>query len=211
MITFSPNLHTILSCPKRFYLERVLRRNIPAPFASSVMGQEVHKRIAKSLRTSSPVSTAPLPLPRRVILGQDQDLEELMDRAQQALYRFNACREWLGQYETVAVEHRITLPYFCGAGFVQVGGVIDLILKTPQGEVLIDWKTGSYAAEQLKFYLLRYYETLEPPKHAEAISLGTGESLCVVHWEESLNEWFEEMVMQMQGRLQPIAISFAYF
>ena len=201
----SYSLESVLRCPRRFYLERVRRERVVAPFASSYFGKRVHQRIATSLRTNLPADTSAFRLPRRLLLQGGETLDDLAWRAQNALTLFNLkCRLWLRDKEIKHVEHYLLQPYRSGDVDIKVSGILDLILTSRKGDTLIDWKTGSAheSEDQLKFYLmLRYLETGREPRHAEAISLSTGEPLCV-EWSEAIPRWFEGRLLEMSRRVE---------
>ena len=91
--TFSASLEPILLCPRRYHLEKVRREPQLAPFAASELGKLVHRRIAASLRFGEPADEGSFHLPRRVLLRQGEDLEELVWRAHSALAFYNVkCR-----------------------------------------------------------------------------------------------------------------------
>ena len=201
----SPSLNAVLRCPRRFHLEKLRRARTLAPFASSALGQEVHRRIAQSLREGAPADEGALTPPRRVLLQAGETLDSLIWRAQCALTLYNVkCRAWLQAHPVKAVEHYCRQPYQSGAEQVTVSGIFDLILASDEGDVLVDWKTGGAdrSETQLKFYLvLRFLETGQPPRRAEAISLSTGRSLTVP-WTPDLPLWFGEMVASMMRWLE---------
>lgn len=204
MVPFTISLEPVLACPRRFYLEKVRRERHLAPFAASVLGKAVHRRISDSLRSGEPAVEGPFPLPRRILLQAEEELEDLVWRAHSALAYFNVkCRAWLQDKPVSRVEHYILRPYRLQEDTLQVSGVLDLILTSPEGEALIDWKTGSaaWSETQLKFYLtLRYRETGSAPRRAEAVSLSGGKPLCVP-WTDELPTWFEGKLEDMRDKL----------
>lgn len=203
-MNLSPSLSYSLKCPKRFSQEQ---QRIPtiATFASSHLGREVHKRIAQSLKQNQVASTTTLNLPRRIILQENETLSELETRAQNALEFFNnKCLSYLKQNIVTHIEHKIETIYQLKKSTLTLTGVIDCIIKTPNQEHIIDWKTSSatYSQNQLRFYLmLRQLETKQAPKSAEAISLSQQNS----HNETStsnLEDWFKTYLEQMQQDLK---------
>ena len=203
-LALSYSLESVLRCPRRFHLEKVHRERVLAPFASSVLGREVHRRIAVSLRHGEPADEGSFALPKRVLLPKGETLDDLTWRAQHALTFFNVkCRAWLGEQRLRHVEHYIVQPVELGGATVQVSGILDLIFTSAEGDVLIDWKTGSAqrSEDQLRFYLgLRFLETGRAPRQAEAVGLSAGDSLCV-GWDEDLPAWFGGKLEQMHTNL----------
>ena len=155
--SFSYSLAQTLRCPRRFHAEKLQKEPVLAPFAASTLGHEVHARIAASLRRGTPADERPFRLPKRVLLHTGENLDDLVWRAHCALIFYNAkCRAWLAGKTVVCVEHTIRRPYAFAGETVQVSGILDLVLATPKGDMLIDWKTGSAqrSEDQLKFYLM---------------------------------------------------------
>ena len=205
MVLLSHSLISVIACPRRYHLERVARETVPAPFATSFLGQRVHRRIALSLERGEPASTRPFRLPRRLLFREGDDVEALLQRATDGLDFFNRkCRPWLEQHTLLHTERFIKAPLHGHGVPVLVGGKLDAIFRTRRGELIIDWKTGALvqATEQLRFYLaLRRLETGREPLRAEAVSLSTGESE-VVAWEEETGVWFRKHVAEMAERLE---------
>lgn len=204
-MNLSPSLSYTLKCPKRYHLERTQRTKTLAPFASSSIGQIVHKRIATSLKTNTPANTQELALPKRLLLQENQDLNQLCQRAQDSLTYFNdKCLPYLKQHQITHVEHRIKQTYTLNKQPLNLTGVIDCIIKTTDKEHIIDWKTSSatHSQNQLRFYLkLRELETKQTPKSAEAISLSQQNS----HNEtpnHSLTIWFDSYLTELLNDLQ---------
>lgn len=182
-ITLYPTLAQTLSCPKRYTLEKVQRKEILAPFMTSELGRQVHNRIAHSLRSNKPANESELCLPRRLLLSQGESPDTLMTRAYACLEHFNNYyRPWLAEFEVVAVEHKIVsrLSWFDEA--ITISGVIDAVVKTPDGVLLLDWKTGSMAGvdEQLRWYFALYcMDQPETQLEARAINLFSSETYVV--------------------------------
>lgn len=201
---FSYSLSQTLRCPRRFGLEKLQKEPVLAPFASSVLGGEVHARIAAGLRNREPADERPFRLPKRVLLHAGESLDDLIWRAHTALTFYNAkCYAWLCARNVYRVENYISRSYKLEGEIVQVSGILDLVLSTPEEDVLIDWKTGSAqrSEDQLKFYLmLRFLETGRRPRHAEAVALGTGEPLCIP-WDDSVEPWFARKLERMRRDL----------
>ncbi len=204
-LALSYSLGSVLRCPRRFHLEKVRRERVLAPFASSVLGREVHRRIAVSLRHGEPADEGSFALPKRVLLPKGETLDDLTWRAQHALTFFNVkCRAWLGEQRICHVEHYIVRPVGLGGATIQVSGILDLIFTSAEGDVLIDWKTGSAqrSEDQLRFYLgLRFLETGRAPRQAEAVGLSAGDSLCVT-WDEDLLAWFGGKLERLKRDLE---------
>ena len=204
-MNLSPSLSFSLRCPKRYSLEYKQRQKTLAPFASSIIGKLVHKRIAQSLRTNQAASTKTLELPRRLLLQEHEDLYSLCKRAEDALRYFNeSCLRYLKQHSVTHIEHRITTTYSLEGQRLSLTGVIDCIIKTPEKEHIIDWKTSSvsYSQEQLKFYLcLRELETQKAPKSAEAISLSQRNSHCE-SYSTGLENWLTNYLKDMLNHLE---------
>ena len=204
-MNISPSLTFVANCPRRYHLERNLKQKTLAPFASSVIGQLVHKRIARSLKTATQADMSELELPKRLLLHEDQDLSHLLQRAQDALTYFNnKCLPYLQNHQVILIEHRIKESYILNNQTFTLTGVIDCIIQTSDAEHIIDWKTGSAerATDQLRFYLmLRQLETKQAPKSAEAISLSERNS----HNEratDDLPNWFNGYLTDLLRHLE---------
>ncbi len=201
----SPSLKYSLKCPKRLHLEKTQKQSILAPFASSTLGQVVHKRIATSLKTKQNTCTQNISLPKRLVLQENEDAQQLIRRAQDSLTYFNnKCLPYIEQHEVSHIEHRITSTYTLKEETLSLTGVIDCILKTPQKEHIIDWKTSSanYSHEQLRFYLaLRQLETQENNQTAEAISLSEQNS-HTEHNNPNLKNWLDSYLTELQTDLK---------
>lgn len=192
-----PTLEQTLSCPKRFTLEKVERKETVAPFMTSELGRQVHGRIAHSLRSNTPANEREFCLPRRLLLNQGECADTLMTRAYACLEHFNThCRPWLADAEVVAVEHKIVsgLSWFDEA--VTISGVIDAVIKTREGVLLLDWKTSSLAGadEQLRWYFALYAMTNpDVTLEARAINLFNSET-CVVKDFATPHSWLATKV-----------------
>jgi CRISPR/Cas system-associated exonuclease Cas4 (RecB family) len=202
-----PTLRTELTCPSRYTRSKVRREPIPAPFASSIYGKVAHQRIAQSLCLGKPPDHVPIALPARVMLNDGEDLEALSDRAMDSLHYWEQkCLPWLEQLEVLAVEHRTVWSLERHSKRVRFSGVLDLIVRTPKGQLIVDWKTGSLqgAQEQLAFYLiLHYQETGCCGLQAEAISLSSGE-VEGIHWQPEYEGWVLSQLDEMLGALETI-------
>jgi hypothetical protein len=196
-ISLYPTLEQTLSCPKRFTLEKVQRKETLAPFMTSELGRQVHGRIAHSLRSKTPANESEFCLPRRLLLNQGESTETLMTRAYACLEHFNNyCRPWLAEFEVVAVEHKITTSLAWFDEDLKITGVIDAVVKTPDGVLLLDWKTGGMfgADEQLRWYFALY--TMTNPDvvlEARAINLFSSET-CVVKNFATPQSWLATKV-----------------
>ena len=205
MVPLSYSLTATLACPRRYTLERVERRLVPAPFVSSFLGRRVHQRVARSLREDEPASLESFRLPRRLLLREGDDVNTLLHRATESLHFFNRKgRPWVEGHTLLHTEHFISVP-LRGCGLPLWGsGKLDAILEMRRGELIVDWKTGALAqpTAQLRFYLeLRRLETGCDALRAEALSLSSGESV-VVAWDEGTHGWFQEHVYEMVARLE---------
>lgn len=96
----SPSLKYSLQCPKRLHMEKTQKQPTLAPFASSSLGQAVHQRIATSLKTKQAASTKDIKLPKRLLLQENEDAQQLITRAQDALNYFNnKCLPYIEQHK----------------------------------------------------------------------------------------------------------------
>jgi PD-(D/E)XK nuclease superfamily len=178
-----PTLEQTLSCPKRYTLEKVQRKDVPAPFMTSELGNQVHSRIAHSLRTGKPANEQEFCLPRRLLLNQRESADTLMIRAYDCLHNFNEyCRPWLDGLEVIAVEQKLCFKPHWFDEPVTISGRIDAVLKTSDGLLLLDWKTGGMIRtdEQLRWYVALY--TMNNPNYAleaRAINLLSSETVVV--------------------------------
>jgi hypothetical protein len=192
-----PTLEQTLSCPKRYTLEKGERKEIVAPFMTSELGRQVHGRIAHSLRSNTPANQREFCLPRRLLLNQGESAETLMTRAYACLEHFNTyCRPWLAEAEVVAVEHKIVSSLSWFDESVTISGVIDAVIKTRDGVLLLDWKTGSLAGadEQLRWYFALYAMTNpDVVLEAKAINLFSSET-CVVKDFATPQSWLATKV-----------------
>jgi PD-(D/E)XK nuclease superfamily len=183
-ISLYPTLEQALSCPKRYTLEKVERKEIKASFMTSELGRQVHGRIAHSLRSNSPANERAFCLPRRLLLNQGESDDTLMTRAYACLEHFNNyCRPWLAEVEVVATEHKLSSSLSWFDEDIKMSGVIDAIVKLPDGTtLLLDWKTGglSGADEQLRWYFALYgMNNPETQLAARAINLFSSETYVV--------------------------------
>jgi CRISPR/Cas system-associated exonuclease Cas4 (RecB family) len=182
-----PTIEQTLICPKRFKLEKVMRKEVIAPFLSTELGKQVHTRIASSLRSGKPASTKAFYLPRRLIYNQGDCPETLMLRAYTCLENFNQhCYPWLETLEVIGIEEKFKCQLDGFAEVVTISGVVDAVIKTSGDILLLDWKTGSMAnaSEQLKWYSALYH--MKSPEHqleARAINLFDGETIEVKDFE----------------------------
>ena len=204
-MNLSPSLKHSLACPKRFHLEKIRRHRTLAPFASTHLGHEVHKRIANGLRSQTPASTAPLTLPRRIFLQDEEELGELYHRAHTCLSLFNnKVLPYIAQYKVCSVEQRLCTQVNLDHTSYSLTGVIDCVMQTPKGKHIIDWKTSSLRGSeaQLKFYLaLVYLESHERKLSAEAISLSSGESQAI-EFSSELKNWLKEYLRALISDLK---------
>ena len=207
MTTLSPTLASTLTCPRRTTLERVERARTVAPLAASALGRAVHARIARSIRDGREADTSAFRLPKRVLLREEDDLEGLLWRARQSLSFFNVrCRPWLGAHDILAVERFITWQLVRKGRPIRFIGKLDLVVRTPGGVLVVDWKTGGLEGceDQLHFYLaLRHQETGETELSAQAVSL-SAEKTVEVGWDEELSGWALNRVDDMLGRLEAV-------
>lgn len=200
-----PTLEGTLACPSRYTREKVNRETVFAPFASSVYGKVVHTRIAHSASLGTPLDLSPITLPKRVILQAGEDLGALETRAYSCLEHFRGrILPWLRTCEVIATEHRAVqnFPYL-GAW---LSGIFDLIIRTPKGELIVDWKTGGLqgSEDQLRFYLaLRHAETGSRELTAQVVSLGDL-STFEIGWDDELEAWIEARAKKMIETLQEI-------
>jgi PD-(D/E)XK nuclease superfamily len=196
-ISLYPTLEQTLSCPKRFTLEKVEQKKVSAPFMTSELGRQVHGRIAHSLRSNTPANNREFCLPRRLLLNQGESADTLMTKAYACLEHFNEhCRPWLEKFEVIAVEHKIvsSLSWFNEA--ITISGVVDAVIKTPDGVLLLDWKTGGMSGtdDQLRWYFALYnMKNSEVRLEARAINLFSSET-CVVKDFETPQSWLATKV-----------------
>lgn len=186
-VTLYPTLEVDLACPSRYVRARVRKELVPAPFASTVLGKEVHERIASSLRGGVPVNQESFRLPRRVLLSEGEELGSLLGRAQRSLARFEADYRPDLWGEPCLVEEFLTWNLELDGELLQFVGRLDLLL----GQEVWDWKTGSpkNGREQLRLYLfLLYGATGEPPRLARAVSLESGEEAAEA-WSGEIVSW----------------------
>ncbi len=178
MVILYPTLEADLACPSRYVRARVRKELVPAPFASAVLGKEVHERIALSLREGVQVNQGGFRLPRRVLLSEGEELGSLLERAQRSLTRFEAdYRPDLGG-DPCLVEEFLAWNLELDEKLVRLMGKLDLLLGHGEGQEIWDWKTGSpkNSREQMRLYLfLAYGATGNPPRLARAIGLESGE------------------------------------
>ncbi len=193
-----PTLEQTLSCPKRYTLEIVQRKDVPAPFMTSELGRQVHHRIAHSLRTGTPAKERDFSLPRRLLLNHAESADTLMTRAYECLHNFNEhCRPWLVDLEVVAVEHKVSTAVNWFEEPTVLSGRIDAVLRNPDGSLLLlDWKTGGMIRtdEQLKWYVALY--TMNNPDgvlEARAMNLVSSEAVVVKDFEKP-QAWLYEKV-----------------
>jgi PD-(D/E)XK nuclease superfamily len=193
-----PTIEQTLSCPKRYTLEKVERRDVIAPFMTSELGRQVHGRIAHSLRSNTPVNEREFCLPRRLLLNQGESADTLMTRAYACLEHFNThCRPWLAEVKVVAVEHKLSSSLSWFGEDIKISGVIDAVVKTSEDTaLLLDWKTGgmSGADEQLRWYFALYGMNYpNSALEARAINLFSSET-CVVKEFETPQSWLATKV-----------------
>jgi hypothetical protein len=193
-----PTLEQTLSCPKRYTLETVQRKEILAPFMTSELGSQAHNRIAHSLRAGKPANVQEFSLPRRLLLNYGENAEAPMTRAYECLHNFNEyCRPWLTGFEVVAVEQKISTTVNWFEESVTLSGRIDAVLRIPEGGLLLlDWKTGGMIRtdEQLKWYVA-LYEMNDPDcvLEARALNLLSSETVVVKDFEKP-QTWLYEKV-----------------
>jgi hypothetical protein len=196
--TLYPTLEQTLSCPKRYTLETVQRKDVLAPFMTSELGRQVHSRIAHSLRTGEPANEQEFSLPRRLLLNYGESVDTLMTRAYECLHNFNEhCRPWLEGFEVVAVEHKVCKTVNWFEEPVNLSGRIDAVLRSSEGYfLLLDWKTGGMIRtdEQLKWYVALY--AMDDPDcalEARAMNIVSSETVVVKDFERP-QVWLYEKV-----------------
>lgn len=193
-----PTLEQTLSCPKRYTLETIQRKDVLAPFMTSELGRQVHNRIAHSLRTGKPANEQEFSLPRRLLLNHGENGDTLMTRAYECLHNFNEhCRPWLEGLEVVAVEQRVSVSVNWFEEPINLSGRIDAVLRNFDGSfLLLDWKTGGMirSDEQLKWYVA-LYEMSNPDcvLEARALNLVSSETVVVRDFENP-QVWLYEKV-----------------
>jgi PD-(D/E)XK nuclease superfamily len=200
-----PTLEQTLSCPKRYTLEKVQRKDVPAPFMTSELGKQVHSRIAHSLRTGKAANQQEFCLPRRLLLNQGESADTLMTRAYDCLHNFNEhYQPWLAGLEVIAVEQKLCFKPNWFDEPVTISGVIDAIVKTTDGLRLLDWKTGGLIRtdEQLRWYLALY--SMDYPDvrlEAWAVNLFSSETILVKDFETP-QQWLYTKVKALLTSLQ---------
>jgi PD-(D/E)XK nuclease superfamily len=199
-----PTLEQTLSCPKRYTQEKVERKAVLAPFMTSEIGRQVHGRIAHSLRSGKLANESEFCLPRRLILNQGESADTLMTRAYACLNNFNQhCRPWLAGLEVVAVEQKLSFKPAWFTEAITVSGIIDAVVKTSEGILLLDWKTGSMASanEQLRWYFA-LYSMMNPDERLEAraINLFNSETIVVKNFAMS-QSWLYTKVKALLASL----------
>ncbi len=188
-----PTLPRDLACPSRF--ARTLRREpVPAPFLSTVLGKQVHQRIAQALRAGRPVAQSAFPLPRRVLLFESETLEGLTSRAHRALTRFEQTYrpQLQGPLQVeVRLQHAVE-------GHLLVGR---LDLLTPG--MIWDWKTGSPqdSEAQLSLYLVLARAKGLAVREARAVGLGDGTERRVA-WSDGILPWARRWVRLTHEQLR---------
>ncbi|RIH88969.1 PD-(D/E)XK nuclease family protein [Calidithermus roseus] len=216
-----PTLEADLTCPSRYVRARLRKEPTLAPFASTVLGKEVHERIASSLRQGVVVSQADDPLrdvtggggrpvhrktfqlPRRVMLSEGEKLDSLLDRAQKGLARFEADYRPGLQGEAHRVEEFLAWNLELEGELVRFMGKLDLLLSQGEDQEVWDWKTGNpkNSREQLRLYLfLVYGATGNPPRLARAVGLESGEEVVEV-WSEEVIPWGYAWLQRMRKSL----------
>lgn len=217
MVTLYPTLEADLSCPSRYVRAKLHKELILAPFASTVLGREVHERIASSLRPGSeeskreysaqdrllPLLHKAFQLPRRVILSEGEDLDNLLGRAKECLLRFEAdyCPRLQG--EVYRVEEFLAWELELDGEPIRFVGKLDLLLGQGEDQEVWDWKTGSpkNSREQLRLYLfLVYGATGNPPRLARAVGLESGEEV-VEAWSGEIIPWGYAWLRRMRKGL----------
>ncbi len=212
-----PTLEAELSCPSRYARAKLHKELILAPFASTVLGGEVHQRIASSLRSGSEESKreysakdGPSPLlhkafqlPRRVILSEDEDLDGLLGRAKNCLAHFETDYWPRLQGEVYRVEEFLAWELELDGEQIRFVGKLDVLLGQGKNQEVWDWKTGSpkNSREQLRLYLfLVYGATGNPPRLARAVGLEGGEEVLEA-WSEEIIPWGYAWLRRMRKGL----------
>ncbi|RIH88263.1 PD-(D/E)XK nuclease superfamily protein [Meiothermus luteus] len=199
MTTLYPTLEADLACPSRYVRTQLHKEPSLAPFASTALGKEVHGRIATSLRLGLPVNQGAFRLPRRVMLSEGEKLDDLLNRAQRGLARFEADYRPNLEGEAHRVEAFVEWKLELDGKPVRFVGKLDLLL----GQEIWDWKTGNPGGsrEQLRLYLfLAYGATGNPPRLARAVGLESGEEV-VEPWSEEIIPWGYARLRRMQESL----------
>lgn len=212
-----PTLEADLTCPSRYVRTRLRKEPTLAPFASTVLGKEVHERIASSLHRGVAVSQADDPLqdglspvhrkafrlPRRVMLSEGEKLDSLLDRAQRSLARFEADYRPGLQGKAYQVEEFLAWNLDLDGEPVCFMGKLDLLLGQGEDQEVWDWKTGNpkNSQKQLRLYLfLVHGATGNPPRLARAVGLESGEEV-VEAWSGEIIPWGYAWLRRMRENL----------
>lgn len=180
LITLYPTLEDSLVCPSRYWRAVIGRETVAGPFASTAFGQEVHSRVAASLRTKQAVNRQPIKLPRLLMLQNETELLELSKRAFNCLTDFehNYRPELMGSNLRLGIEQTLSYDIEMQGESLRFVGKVDLLVEQGNEVEIWDWKTGSPqgSRRQLRLYLFLYYlATGKTPTKAQAVGLGTGE------------------------------------